>query len=313
MEKPYFDNILNELSVSDDNYVDSREYASHWNNKWVIYCDLIGFASMCLNSNDTTVNAIVRFHRCVSKVQKNIDNCKVYQFTDAAFCVTESPLTAIQFALQLANYSLAFNAKTIETKQNVLFNHLMVPRITIASGQILNLDNIEEPELLNGVDKKSFLAGSAIVKAYRLENKTYANAIAISGDDFNKILTKVNVRGDNDVIRNTMKKWFESRLKDMNDHVPELIELPWTFWAFFNENGDCWVENKVSFLKKMKILSKISDKMTGDFYTSNAGINLGKHQVGLQRYIFTLLCLVNNQKKFDSNKYKNPEEFIELL
>jgi hypothetical protein len=49
----YYEEKKNEISAQKRNYVDSRKYKAHWNNKWVAFCDLIGFANMCQRSNDT--------------------------------------------------------------------------------------------------------------------------------------------------------------------------------------------------------------------------------------------------------------------
>lgn len=310
MSKRYYENIKNDILLNKGNYVDSRYYKSHWAHKWVTYCDLIGFANMCLTSNDTTVNSIIRFHRAVAKSQEGLSNCKIYQFTDAAFCVADNPFDAIQFALNVANYSLAHNALTIESKAHTLFHHLIVPRITVASGEVLMLEDISNPELLSGLNKDSFLAGSAIVNAYKIESSTFAGALAINGNDFASLLSSITVRGEADVVKNAMNRWLDKLKEQGTDNIPPIVEIPWTFLTSSNTNGELWTETKASFLSKINTLIDISDKMTGDFVTLNSSIYLGKHQVGLQRHIFDLLCKINRQKKFNLQKFRNPREFI---
>lgn len=310
MNGQYYENIKKEILDSKDNFVDSRDYKAHWHNKWVAYCDLIGFANMCLTSNDTTVNAIIRFHRAINKAKTGLNNCKVYQFTDAAFCVAENAFDAMHFALKVANCSLAHNAITIANKKTSLFHHLIVPRITIAYGEVVSLENVKNEDLLSGLNKDSFLAGSAIVNAYKIESLTFAGALAINGCDFNKLVSNISVRGHGDVVKNSLQRWLTRTIDESKTNMPLFIELPWLFLARSTDSGELWTETKSSFLSKINTLIDISDKMTGDFVSMKSSISLGKHQVGLQRFIFDLLCEIKRQKKFNLNKFRNPREFI---
>lgn len=310
MPRKYYEDIKQDISATKGNYVDSREYKAHWKHKWVAYCDLIGFANMCLKSNDTTINAIIRFHRTIESAHSSLTNCKVYQFTDAAFCVSDDPFEVLQFALNVCNYSLAHNALIIETKENSLFHHLIVPRVTIAAGDIIILENEIDKHLLSGLNQDQFLAGAAIVNAYKLESRTFAGALAINGADFNVLLESISLRGNRDSIKTSMSRWVEKAKLSLEEKIDQLVEIPWLFLSESNTNGELWTESKSSFLSKIDTLIDISDKMTGDFVSTNGNISLGKHQVGIQRFIFQMLCEIKRQKKFDLNKFRNPRDFI---
>lgn len=311
MNGQYYENMKREILSSRDHYVDSRNYRAQWSDKWVAYCDLIGFAEMCKKSQDTTVNAIIRFHRAVNKAKSNIGNSKTYQFTDAAFFVADDVFDVLNFSIRLANYSLAHNAITIENKSTSLFHHMIVPRITVAYGDIVGLDNIQDTTLLSGLNRESFLAGSAIVNAHNIEKLTYAGAIAICGSDLSNFIANISVRGNRDVIKNSMQRWLDRVREELTVSQSPLVELPWPFLAKSENNGEFWTESKSSFLSKLNTLIDISDKMSGDFVSTKADISIGKHQVGIQRFIFQLLCEIKRQKKFNINKFRNPRKFIE--
>lgn len=308
-----FDEMVSAIKESKETYVDSRKYKSGWGTKWVMYCDLIGFANMCMKSNDSTVNVITRFHRAISRAKASLTTSKVYQFTDASFCVGENKFEVLGFAIEVAQLCLAHNRALLDSKQNPLFHQMIVPRITIASGEILLLDGSEEPDLLSGLNKDSFLAGSAIVRAYYLEGKTFAGAIAMNGDDFADIIASVNIRGDNNSITKTIKLWQKQSQKDIDILKKGIVELPWPMFSSVSGIGEIWSDSKTSFFAKVQTLSEISDKMAGEFVSCNLDLGVGKHQVGLQRYIFNLLCILKRQRKFDLDKFKSPNSFLSDL
>lgn len=306
-----FIDIHEEIRKTKEHYVDAREYKSNWANKWVVYCDLIGFANTCLISNDTTVNSIVRFHRAVNRAKSKFPDNQIYQFTDACFCISENPFSALGFAIELGQCCLAHNAILLKDRQSVFFHHLIVPRITIASGNVLQVDGQSPEPLRNGLDLKSFLAGSAIVKAHNLEDKTFAGAIVLSGDDLFEIIKASNIRGDNTCVRHLLSRWRKGLVESEGIKDNPCIELPWPFIRRVDPNGDIWSENKFSSKLKLENLISISDKMTGDFVTSNLSITLGKHQAGLQRFIFYSICSVHRKHCFQITKFRNPKDFLD--
>ena len=60
------DDLIETLREEGQHYVDSRTWQDDWSDAWAGYSDVLGFGERCLQSEPTTVNTIVRFHRCVA-------------------------------------------------------------------------------------------------------------------------------------------------------------------------------------------------------------------------------------------------------
>ncbi len=313
-----FESIKADIFKSKSHYVDAREYQSHWDKKWVAYCDLIGFKEICLRSKETTANVIVRFHRIINEAYKQTPNCQLFQFTDAAFCIGSNISDVFQFALQVSNYSLAYNAIILESKKHALFQHLIIPRITIALGDVLQVNQKNISSVSEGINPDQFLAGSAIVNAYQIEGKTFAGAIALSCKDASKFVDEMNIKGKI-VVRGTPEcklsksattRWFKDVFDNAQSNETGVIELPWPYLALCSSDGEFWAESKSSFFSKISTIVDISNKMTSYFVSMNSNIAIGKHQVGLQRFIFKIISGMKGQKTFDINRFRNPSLFL---
>ena len=187
MDNPTFIQTVEDLKSSTLDHVSKDDWDEVWDERWVVFADLIGFASMCMYSDGVTVNNIVRFHRAVNRAASTIQGLAKFQFTDACYVVTDSAKDALKFASNVQNECLAFNRVRLDLSHS-MFHQMIVPKVTICKGRVLRLppamqsDELTLPHL-EGISKTSMLAGEGIVKAYNLESATTGALISATPSD----------------------------------------------------------------------------------------------------------------------------------
>ncbi len=141
--------------------VDSREWREEWAERWVVYADLVAFASRALRSETVVLNNIIRFDRASTLVTERFPNVTVRRFSDATFAIAATFHQAVAFGVALSHACLAFNREYLDRGTKPFFIHLIAPRVTIAHGQVLLLPSATTPDpRLDGIDPRNIIAGS---------------------------------------------------------------------------------------------------------------------------------------------------------
>ena len=133
-----------------------REWKEEWAQRWVVYADLVAFASRALRSESVVLNNIVRFDRASTLVAAEFPEIAVRRFSDATFAVAGSFHQAMAFGIALSHTCLAFNREFLNRGTKPFFIHLIAPRITIANGQVLLLPTDASHPRFDGIDPRTF-------------------------------------------------------------------------------------------------------------------------------------------------------------
>jgi hypothetical protein len=175
-------------------HADAGQWTADWKERWVVFADLIAFASRSRRSRQVVLNNIVRFDRASSLAKSIVPAARIFRFSDSTFAVLENFEQAVAFSVALQHCCLAMNARVLANRS--LFIHKIVPKVTIAFGEVLALPEAAAPNpRYDGLDPRALIAGDGIVKAYALEGRTSGGMITISAADAARA-TKIKVRGD---------------------------------------------------------------------------------------------------------------------
>lgn len=210
------------------NIVNASEWDSNWGEYYVIFADLIAFAQRCVLSSGVTVNNIVRFHRAINDALAGVDDIIKYQFTDACYLITKNPKSALIAAANIQNECLLHNYVQIERTPHSLFFHMIVPKIVISKGNVLQINEIKGLvgiEKYAGISSKEFLAGEGIVKAYYLEKNTTGGLISID-PKYVKDLKKISSGSATIKTNSLYKTWRNDSDNKLFSH-DNVIDVPW--------------------------------------------------------------------------------------
>lgn len=245
-------------SIQSENTIKFSDWEDNWEENYVIFIDLIAFASRCILSPSITLNNIVRFHRAINNALQGIDNISKYQFTDACYIITKDPKTALICAVNIQNECLIQNYNQKKIIQHTLFYNMVVPKIVISKGDVLQIKDSHKLELSNivGLSQKELLAGSGIVKAYYLERKTTGGLISVDAsilDDMKAIRTRDSKEKPNSLY----KKWIKDKSNIILSH-DGVFDIPWLLLQPRQlQKGNLATESPSSFKEKIETFNYI--------------------------------------------------------
>ncbi|MCL6273296.1 hypothetical protein M3P19_04705 [Muricauda sp. 2012CJ35-5] len=239
--------------------VNASEWSDHWDDHYVIFADLIAFANRCILSSGITVNNLVRFHRAISDALEGIDDIVKYQFTDACFIVTKNVKSALIVATNIQNECLIHNHVQIEKVPHPLFFHMIVPKIAITKGSVLEIKSakeIESIEKYSGISPNEFLAGEGIVRAYYLEKNTTGGLISVDPnyiEEFKKVSS-----GSSKIKTNSLYKMWKNDVENKYLSHDNVVDIPWLALQPRQRNkGELKLERTEDFKTKVESFNLI--------------------------------------------------------
>jgi hypothetical protein len=278
--------LISQRKDQGDHYVNADEWRDIWEEKWIIFADLIAFAERCLDSETVTLNNIVQFHRAVSNSVENFPKCTKYQFTDASFILTDNVNNALKIATNLHHECLAQNAIELRNDRHTVFKHFIIPSITISKGNILNLTedvSIDEAQV-EGIAPGDFLAGEGIVKAYKLEKSSSGGITSLSIED-SHIAKNPHSSQERTVPRRVYKHWRnEDREKYL--HHDGVVDHPWiVLEASQSDGGQLALDSQISVFEKIKLWLSIWDLSFREFTIESLPTSTAKHRAHFLRHL----------------------------
>lgn len=296
--------------------VDSREWTSEWDTRWVVYADLIAFAERAKRSSDVVLNNIVRFDRASNLVKMRFPNVEMYRFSDATFGIASTFYDALSFAISMHHCCLAMNVEYLSDNGKGLFIHTIVPRITMAQGHVLQLpEKFPEESRFNALTPRSVLAGEGIVAAYALEKFSAAGLLTF-GIEYVDELLRLGMRGDNKTVRSTFVKWASS-LEQLNSQLfvrGKFIDFPWMlFRPFQKTTNELWCESRDEVDRVIEWFAGVWELSAREYYSpqcSSMRLEPMKHYCAAVRHAIHCSQLRAGQL---NRKYFTPGEAMKLL
>ena len=297
-------------------YVDARAWRKYWKSQWVVYADMIAFATKCLTSQQTTVNSIVRFHRAVEGAMGNFcpSKTRLFQFTDSVFFLTSQAIDALKFASTLQQLCLAYNANVIESKHAPLMEHMIVPRITVASGNVLTLPKHLPPsQQYFGVNTETLLAGDGIVTAYRTEKHSSGYLISFDEKSYRKICDEnLQVKGPRGSNRNLIQRWL--RGLELYPIVRDgVVDSPWIVLRPDQDRSFLRNDEKTSSASKLRTIMSSLHLQMGEFVARGTPLETFKHYGGVYRHMVHLVQIMRGYRHPKRWAVADLEEGIEAL
>ncbi|MGE3517512.1 MAG: hypothetical protein AB7J63_01035 [Vicinamibacterales bacterium] len=114
--------LANHIDDSRQSYVDNREWTESWGDRWVVYADLIAFASRAKRSEAVVLNNIVRFDRASTLAAEQFPQVQIRRFSDASFAIAERFCAGLGFAIAVAHTCLAFNMSFLRRGRKLHFH-----------------------------------------------------------------------------------------------------------------------------------------------------------------------------------------------
>jgi hypothetical protein len=268
--------------------IDSREWKQEWNDGWVAYADLIGFAARAMRSDNVVLNNIVRFDRACQIVAEQFPEIRLRRFSDATFAISSTFSEVLGFSVALSHACLALNHEYLENLNKQFFIHTIAPRITVAKGRVLLLpDAPAHDPRYKGIDPRNVLAGSAIVRAYYLEKLSAGGLVTIDEDGIEAI-QKLAVRGQRDRVTNGLNRWLKSLSnRDARDsgkvfgYRGKVLDVPWLLLQpIQNQYGSLWGALPADADFAIAAHLGVWDKSIREFYTPqnfDAPLDVVKH------------------------------------
>lgn len=290
------DDLVNAIRKDQQHYVDATTWEDDWDDTWVGFSDVLGFGARCLKSEPTTVNTIVRFHRSIaaSAARFGPEELRLFRFTDAVYSLSSSLETILRFTSMLQHQCLAHNRIVMRDKDHPLAHHLLLVRTTIAHGRALTLADPPPPVSKTlGVEARTLLAGSGIVRAYQLEKNTVGGIVSLSKDDADRIPADVTVRGQLGRPRTLMEAWGTDTAAFHHDGV---VDFPWALLRPVQETSELWVDSKDGIRAKLNVLVEACDLLSGEFLLAQAPLQVAKHRAGLMRHVNELTQRLENHE-----------------
>ncbi len=268
--------------------VNAREWTSDWSDQWVAFVDLIGFASLCDTSAQTATNVLVRFHRCLNRAHQSAPSVRAFRFTDSAYFVSPDFVSLLRLVSSLQHLCLAVNSHLLE-RPHVLAQHFLIPRVTVAFGPVLaraDLLGMHEEEPLDDVDSETFLAGSAIVAAYKAERKSAGSLVSLASDP-SGLLADQDIRGNaSGYIRTLFTAWADD--PDWLEH-DGVWDFPWLLLRpTMADDNKLWTDDRAQVLVKLEQLSRVWDLSFGSYVATRQPIETVKHFGAAQRHLSVL-------------------------
>jgi hypothetical protein len=268
--------------------IDAREWHEEWADRWVVYADLVAFASRTMRSEPVVLNNIVRFDRASQLAAEQFATLAVRRFSDATFAIADTFAEALGFAVALSHMCLAFNREYLARNTKQFFIHLIVPRVTVACGRVLILpDGGGTDPKLNGMEARNILAGSAIVKAHRLERQSAGGLLTVDLEGV-AALRGTKVRGDNGRVTSGLRRWIRDlgnqTATDRGEvffHRRRVVDVPWLLMRPLQDDfGTLWGAGLAEGDEAIRSYLGVWDKSVREFYSpqnSDVPLDVSKH------------------------------------
>jgi len=273
---PHFrssNSLSQHIRRADLGVIDSRQWQGEWSEGWVVYADLVAFASRALRSETVVLNNIVRFDRASMLVAKQFPDLAVRRFSDATFAIAKTFQRALAFGTALSHACLAFNREYLERGTKPFFIHLITPRITIATGKVLVLPDDDSDPRFDGIDPRNVLAGSAIVRAYQLERYSAGGLLTIDDNGIRE-LVRLQVRGNAGRVTTGLRRSIK-RLGDLEAvkkgevlfHRRGVADVPWLLMRPLQDEVEIWAADKDDADEAVSGFIDVWDKSVREFYS----------------------------------------------
>lgn len=276
--------------------VNASDWDENWNEHYIIFADLIAFANRCMLSSGITVNNLVRFHRAVNDALLGIDDIVKYQFTDACYIVTKNPKSALIAASNIQNECLLHNYEQIKKLPHPLFFHMIVPKIVISKGNILEINKVTDVENIQkyaGISPKDFLAGEGIVKAYNLEKNTTGGLISVDPRYIDQ-LKKVSCGTRKSKTNSLYKTWKSDQLNKLFLH-DNVVDIPWLALQPRQVNkGELLIEKIESFKEKVETFNFIWRANFTEHINEGTSTSVMKQYAGGISHLCELMQIYDN-------------------
>lgn len=285
----YFHSVLNRIGGPKAEFLDSRKWGRYWAEHWVVYADLLGFADLS-PSRDSTVNVIVRFHKCIELARQETMPVRVYQFTDACYALCQDLGRALSTAIAIQHYCLAMNEWRMRRDPLPRFHELLVPRITVARGDVLSVGATEslpdDPSEL--VRRDNLVAGQGIVNAYRLEKSCAGPQIALSLDAMSEV-RKLSVRGDTGAVKTALRHWVDQPVAGRKYGKPitlKAVTLPWPLVRIKpSALTSLWADTRASVESKLRTMLVTWRSNFHQFIVQQGDPAVMKHYAGAMQLV----------------------------
>ncbi len=299
-----FGRLVKRLKANGHHNVDSRNWREHWSDNWVVYADLIAFAARSTRSKHVVVNNIVRFHRSVSEAHKEAKHARLFQFTDAAFLVTPRLQAALSFAVTTQHQCLAHNYLAIQSGKP-FFDHLIIPRVTIARGATLKIDNPQTPTPDTiGVSPDKLLAGSGIVHAYTLERSSSGGLITLRTRDLRR-LRRRRFTGDK-FSKTILNRWTSTGSDFLSQG--DVHHVPWILFNPDPKNGlQLRGDSRESVYRKLETLFRVVDICFHNYRAFREPLSVSHHITGLERHLVEILEALRGHYGTQAQSFGSPE------
>lgn len=288
--------------------INSREWKEQWADRWVAYADLVAFAARAIRSDAVVLNNIVRFDRACQIVAAEFPRVRLHRFSDATFAIANTFSEAIGFSIALSHCCLALNYEYLQHGDKPFFIHLIVPRITVAWGRVLQLPETPAPEArFSGIDPRNVIAGSAIVRAFYLEKNSAGGLVTLNQEGIDA-LRKLTIRGHRGRNSNGLERW----IKDLSDGAAlnsgrvfgfrgNALDVPWLLLQpIQNEAGSLWAAMPSDADFAISACLDVWDKSIREFYSPqnfDAPLDVVKHcQAGI-RHAVQCYCISHGRVK----------------
>ena len=223
---------------------------------------------------------------------------RLFQFTDSVFLLTARAIDALKFSSTLQQLCLAYNANVIESKHAPLMEHMIVPRITVASGNVLSLPkHLPLSQQYFGVNTETLLAGAGIVTAYRTEKLSSGYLISIDEASYRKICNEdLEVKGPKGSNRNLIQRWLRGleSYPIMRDGV---VDFPWIVLRPDQDHPFLRTDEKASSASKLRTIMSSLHLQMGEFVARGTPLETFKHYGGVYRHMVHLVQIMRGYRR----------------
>lgn len=309
--------LIENLKIAGIERVDARDWNTEWAERWIVFADLIAFASRSVRSPDVVLNNIVRFARASNIAEQANPAVKTFRFSDSTFAVAEGFEQALSFSVAIHHACHAINVASVLSKAAPVFHYTIMPRITMACGKVIICqDGLKDvPSRYSGLNPKNILAGAGIVNAYKLEKESSGGLLTMDIDCIPE-LAKLNIRGGNRSTATIFERWLNSATTKKLDAFfvrGRVFDFPWLLLRpFQNSKGEIWCNEKADFKRSVLNYLDLWELSLKEFYfdSNSSSLSSTKHADAAIRHAIQCTQAVAGHK---SGIYYNLPEVRQTL
>jgi hypothetical protein len=295
--------LVAKLKLTGTERVDAREWNTDWAERWVVFADLIAFASRAERSPDVVLNNIVRFARASHIAEQAVPVVRTFRFSDSTFAIADHFEQALAFSIAIHHACHGINVASVLNKDAPVFHYTIMPRITMARGQVLicqdGLKNI--PTHYSGLNPKNILAGAGIVAAYKLERESAGGLLTMDSSCLSE-LAALAVRGGNRSTSASFERWRSYATTKAPDAFfirGKVLDFPWLLLRpFQNTIGELWCSDKADFKFSVQNFLDLWELSIREFYFDSKSLSLSatKHADAAIRHAVQCIQAVSGHK-----------------